>query len=133
MNDKNKLTEVERLASEIELLRNEVRNINSTINRIEKRLKSHFPNYPAKKKAKPIDKKNIQNIPRDELMETFNIIVERTRKDGETAFNHEIQKLDKQFLLNLADELGLGSKKSLSIKKAREGIRGRVQESIQLT
>jgi len=124
------------MAEEIGLLRRDFQAAIAALGRMEKRLRAAFPNYPAKKPAsgrlssaeRPASTKS-----RDELLADFDSLVATTRERGESGFESSIASLPEQDVLAMAYELGVASPKKSSVKKARQGIRKRIQESLLLT
>ena len=127
--------ELQRLAEEISLLRRDFQSGMATLSRMEKRLKAAFPTYPAKKPVKAASTSKVGFAParsREDLLAEFESITDATRQNGDLGFESSLSNLSDQDVLSLAYELGVGSLKTTSLKKAREGIRKRVQESLLL-
>jgi len=129
--------ELQRLAEEISLLRRDFQAASAALGRIEKRLKATFPAYAPKKetsrhssspKSRPQSTKS-----RDELMANFDSLIAATNEKGDAGFESFISTLPDQDVIALAYELGVGSLKTTSTKKAREGIRKRTEESLLLS
>jgi hypothetical protein len=125
--------ELKRVAEELALLRRDLQTASSALGRIEKRLKATFPNFPTKKKEgkKPKALPTSDKMP-DELNEIFETLVEATKSDGDSGFQRAVDDMDESILLAVAIELGVGTASSLTVPKAKKGIRSRVQESLQL-
>ncbi len=127
--------ELLRVAEEISLLRREIQMASAALGRIEKRLRVAFPNYPkAKSRSKTLlqAKSSEPNKSRDELMAQFEILLAATKENGDVGFSSEIDKLSPEDTIALAYELGVTGSRKMSLKKAQEGIRGRIQESLLL-
>jgi len=128
--------ELKRVADEISRLREQIQTASAVLGRIEKRLKLAFPNYPQNKKAQPktpTSKRPASNKSRDELLQLFENVLEATKSHGDTGFTAEIAKISDEDVAALALEVGISDSKRISIKKAREGIRKRIQESLLLS
>jgi hypothetical protein len=126
--------ELKRVAEEINLLRKDIQIASATLGRIEKRLKSAFPNYPTKKKEpKGIRKKeNVSAKAPEELQLIFNDLVAFTQNKGDSGFALKVGELSDEDVIALAKEMGIASKSRLSRNKATDGLRKRVQEAMQL-
>ena len=127
--------EIRRVAEEIGLLRKDIQAASAVLGRIERRLKAAFPNYPAKRKKqgrrKEIDQAVSAKTPQ-ELQSIFDDLVSRTQNGGDAAFAQRIEELNDEDLFALAREVGVSSRNRLSRNKAADGLRRRVQESMQL-
>ena len=130
----NSTEELDRVADELASLRRDIQNVSGLLTRIEKRLKVAFPNYTKLKKQS--DKQESASMPtktRDELLPIFETLLIVTKESGDKGFLIEIEKLSEIDLTSLAYELGISDSRRISQKKAREGIRKRVQESLLLS
>jgi hypothetical protein len=126
--------ELERLAQEIGLLREQAMTISSALLRIEKRLKLVFPGYEKRStKNRPSAPGAVSNKTREELMALFGQLSELTRTGGDSAFWSKINGIPAEDLAALAFELGVSEKKKIGAKQARDRIRRRVQESLLLS
>jgi hypothetical protein len=128
--------ELQRVSGEIAVLRRDFQTALAALGRIEKRLRAAFPNYPSKKPAservsaadRPASTKS-----REQLLADFDSLVAATRERGDSGFHWSLGRLPDQEILAMAYELGVASPKKTSVKKARDGIRKRIQESLLLT
>ena len=127
--------ELKRVAEEINLLRKDIQVASAALGRIERRLRSAFPNYPAKQKQskeKTKSKKTYPSRTSQELQYIFEDLVTRTQNGGDGAFSARIREFSDKDIIALAFEVGVASKSRLSRPKAEDGIRKRVQEAMQL-
>lgn len=125
--------ELKRVAEEISSLRRDLQATSASLARIEKRLKAAFPNYPTKKKTPKHEKvAPASDKTSEELNGIFDSIVAATQEGGDSGFERSVSEIDEAILLAVAIEVGAGSASSLTIPKAKKGIRKRVQESMQL-
>jgi hypothetical protein len=126
--------EVRRVADEISLLRKDIQAASSALGRIERRLKTAFPNYPAKKREPKLKKieKAISSKTAIELQAIFNDLVSHTQNSGDSGFALKIGELSDGDVIALATEVGVSSQSRLSRNKATDGVRKRVQEAMQL-
>lgn len=124
--------ELKRVAEEITLLRRDLQTTSATLGRIERRLKASFNNYPETKKNKKNSSKNKSTKESEELLSLFDEIVSKTKEGGEGQFTSLIDELSEEDLIAIAVEIGVSSPSKLSRKKSIDGIRKRVQESLQL-
>jgi hypothetical protein len=128
--------ELQRLAEEISLLRRDFQAGMAALGRIEKRLKANFPAYAPKKQMRPPSSssgsRTLSTKSRDDLMTDFDSLIAATKEKGDVGFESFLSALPEEDVIALAYELGVGSPKT-SIKKAREGIRARIQESLLLS
>jgi len=67
------------------------------------------------------------------ILADFDSVLAATRQNGDAGFESSIGNFPDQDILALAYELGAASPKKTSVKKARAGIRKRIQESLLLT
>lgn len=128
--------ELKRVAEEISRLREQIQSASAVLGRIEKRLKLAFPNYPQNKKAQPkspAGERAVSNKSRDELLQLFENVLEATKLHGDAGYAAEIAKIADEDVTALAFEVGISGSKRISTKKAREGIRKRIQESLLLS
>src|SRR3989338_3352525 len=129
------IDELKRVADEISSLRRDLQTTSAALSRIERRLKAAFPNYPAKpkkpKNQKKTDKKSLLKTSQ-ELQMIFEELVALTQKGGDGGFASRIDEFSDEDVIALAVEVGFGSQSSLSRRKAIDGVRKRVQESMQL-
>jgi hypothetical protein len=128
--------ELQRLAEEISLLRRDLQAGIAALGRIEKRLKATFPAYTPKKQMRQLsssDTRPLSTKSRDDLMNDFDSLIAVTKERGDVGFESFLSTLPEQDVIALAHELGVGSSKATSTKKARDGIRKRIQESLLLT
>ena len=128
--------ELQRLAEEISLLRRDFQTGMATLSRIEKRLKVAFPGYAPKKPTRQqpsSDSRPLSTKSRDDLMTDFDSLIAATKERGDVGFESFLSTLPEQDVIALAHELGVGSPKATSTKRARDGIRKRIQESLLLT
>ena len=130
--------EVKQLAEEIAFLRRELQTANATLNRMEKRLKVSFPNYPDKSKKRSLSE-NKERVPsdtsvknREALMADFEQLVGDVEANGDVSFESFFGEFSDDNTLALAHELGVTYSGSSSIKKAKEGIKKRAQETMLL-
>lgn len=127
--------EIRHLSGEIAFLRKELQSANTTLNRLEKRLKVAFPNYPDKtkstvgKKSKSSQASSVKS--EDELQSDFSRLVNSVKVNGDIGFETFFSEYLDEDTLALSHELGATSK-SASVKKAKEGIKSRAQESMLL-
>jgi hypothetical protein len=125
--------ELQRLADEISMLRRDFQTGIASLARIEKRLKLAFDGYVPKKTVRTSSgSRPASSKSREELMSTFETVLAATRDRGDVGFESAISNLSDEDVVGMAYELGAGSQKS-SVKKAREGVRKRVQESLLLS
>lgn len=127
--------EMQRVADEISLLRRDFQTGIAALSRIEKRLRAAFPAYPAKKAPRPATGGEPPPSPLktgDELRTDFEALLAATKERGDVGFESTIGAMFERDVIALAHELGIGSLKT-SARKAREGVRKRVQESILLS
>jgi len=129
------IDELKRVADEINSLRRELQTTSAALGRIERRLKAAFPNYPTKpkqpKKRKKMGKESSLKTSQ-ELQMIFEELVACTQNGGDGAFVSRIDEFSDEDVIALAVEVGIGSQSSLSRRKAIDGVRKRVQESMQL-
>lgn len=129
--------ELQRLAEEISLLRRDFQAGIAALGRIDKRLKAAFPAYAPKKHSRQWssspESRPASTKTSDELMADFDSVTAATKERGDVGFESSISALPGEDVIALAHELGVGSLKTTSVKKAREGIRKRIQESLLLT
>jgi len=124
---------LKRVAEEISSLRRDLQATSASLGRIEKRLKAAFPNYPTKKNTPKREKlAPASDKTPEELNRIFDSIVTATQEGGDSGFERSVTEIDEAILLAVAIEVGAGSASSLTIPKAKKGIRKRVQESMQL-
>lgn len=128
--------ELQRLAQEISLLRRDFQSGLSALGRMEKRIKAAFPDYAPRKQARlpsvSSESRAASTKTRDQLMADFDLLATATRQRGDAGFESFLSRLPEQDVIALAYELGVGSLKKGSVKKARDGIRKRVQEVLLL-
>jgi hypothetical protein len=127
--------ELQRLAEEISLLRRDLQTSMAALGRIEKRLKVAFPAYAPKRQVRQLSSSNSRpssTKSREDLMTDFESLSAATKQGGDTGFESFLSALPEQDVIALAYELGVGSAKTTSARKAREGIRKRIQESLLL-
>lgn len=126
--------ELKRVAEEINLLRRDLRETSAALSRVERRLKAAFPNYPDKPKQPKKEKgtERFSSKTPQELQSIFDDLVIRTQDGGDSAFVPRIDEFSDEDVIALAVEVGIGSRSSLSRRKAVDGIRKRVQEAMQL-
>jgi hypothetical protein len=118
--------ELLRLAEEISLLRRDFQVGMAALGRIEKRLKATFPTYAPKKQTRQpssSDTRRHSTKSRDDLMTDFDSLISATKERGDVGFESFLSTLPEQDVIAMAYELGVGSPKTTSTKKAREGIR----------
>jgi len=129
--DKN--DELKRASEEISALRKELKLALGTLSRIERRFKVFFPEYVKKsdsrKKLKIAPSSNLNS---EQLNKIFQSLVESTLIKGDEGFDQSIESIPSENILSLAIELGVSSISKINLLKAKTGIRGRVQEAIQL-
>jgi len=126
--------ELKRVAEEINLLRKDIQTASAALGRIERRLKAAFPNYPSqpkKAKEKKQTGKIISSKKSHELLAISDDLVSRTQGGDDSAFAERMTEFNDEDIVALAVELGMGSRSRLSRQKALDGIRKRVQESLQ--
>lgn len=126
--------DLKRISDEIAALRRVLSEALSALTRIEKRVRASYPDYP-KAKA-PLLHGSAPAAPtksRQELMTVYDGLLHSIKERGEAGFEEGLNALSEGDLLALAHELGLGGTKKMSVKKARDGIRRRLQESSQLS
>jgi hypothetical protein len=128
------IEEVRRVAEEISLLRRDILAASATLGRIERRLKSAFPNYPEKRKETKREKteRAISSRTAQELQSFFDDLVSHTQYGGDSGFALKIGELSDDDVIALATEVGVSSRSRLSRNKATDGVRKRVQEAMQL-
>lgn len=130
--------ELQRLSEEISLLRRGLQEGLASLNRIEKRLKFAFPDLPSKRAARNDTLSSASHAASskskssEELLADFEAIRFATKERGDLGFESSIGNLSDSDVVALAHELGIGSLKTTSLKRAREGVRKRVQESLLL-
>lgn len=128
--------ELQRLADEISLLRRDFQAGIGALGRMEKRLKAAFPAYaPKKQSCSPSSGEPPSRSGKtpDQLNADFDSLLVATKERGDVGFESAITAFPDQDVIALAHELGIGSLKTTSVKKAREGVRKRVQESLLLS
>lgn len=128
--------ELQRVSNEISLLRRDLQTGLSALTRIEKRLRAAFPNYPSKKEERrdrPRENQAASQKSPDQLNADFDVLISATKERGDEGFEAAVSALSEPDVIALAHELGIGSLKTTSIRKAREGVRKRVQESLLLS
>jgi len=128
--------ELQRLADEISLLRRDFQTGIATLGRMEKRLKAAFPAYETKKKSRPQsseEPRSASGKTPDQLNADFDSLLVATKERGDVGFESAISAFPDEDVIALAHELGIGSLKTTSVRKAREGVRKRVQESLLLS
>jgi hypothetical protein len=126
--------ELQRLAEEISLLRRDFQAATAALGRIEKRLKAAFPSYPSKKQSSRTSSSEARpqsTKTRDQLLADFDSLAAATKEHGDRGFESFLSALPEQDILAMAYELGVAAPKK-SVKKAREGIRKRIQETLLL-
>ena len=127
--------ELVRVAEEINLLRRDLKESFAMINRIERRLKAAYPNYPDKpvqSEKKKQQESDSTSKTRVDLLNIFEKLVACIQNGGEDVYFSMIKDLSDLDIIALAVEIGIGSKSKLSRRKSEEGIRKRVQEALQL-
>lgn len=127
--------ELKRVAEEISLLRKEIQSASIALGRIERRLKSIFPNYPLVKINSKNSEKSSSTFPLktdQELQIFFNELVLCTQTGGDSAFADKIEEFGNEDVIALAKEIGITSKNRLSRQKAIVEIRKKVQEALQI-
>lgn len=112
----------------ISALRNDVKGMVQQIDKIEKRMQTSFPNYKEIKGKKPVIKNVDPN--RENLLKLFEELIVITKEKQDLDFSVEIKKYSDDTIRALAVEVGLP--KSKNVKKAIDGIKNRIQESIKL-
>jgi len=136
--------ELVRIAEEISLLRKDFQAGISILNRIEKRLKASFQNYPEKSKAvsssqnketrnSKSKKREMSTKTREELLEIYSDLLDAIKQNGDKGFESKISEIQEQDILALAYEVAATPGQSSSLRKAQDGIRRRLQESLQLS
>jgi hypothetical protein len=129
------INELKRVAEEINLLRQDIQTASAALGRIERRLKASFPNYPNKEKQ-PKERKKIERThslkTSQQLKSFFEDLVTCTQTGGESAYLAKINELSDEDIIALAVEVGIGSSSRQSRQKAKEGVRKRIQEAMQL-
>ena len=128
--------EVLRIADEIRQLKEALQGVNLSIAKIEKRLRNAFPSYPANKRpSKKVDLASTpaQSKSREELLQIFERVLEATKEKGDIGFSRIIETIPDNDLQGLAYELGVSTSKRISNIKAKDGIKGRIHETILLT
>lgn len=127
--------EIIRVAEEINLLRRDLQQVSGALSRIERRLKSTFPNYPTRKKPNSTTtrtKPPLSKLTTRELQQLFDDVVTATQADGDNGFQRRVSEISDSDIIALAAEVGMGTSSSLTRNKAIGGVRKRVQEAIQL-
>jgi len=126
--------ELQRVAEEISLLRRDFQAAVASLGRMEKRLKASFPAYSPKKPVKKANSGQLQSgKTADQLNSDFDSLLVATKEGGDVGFESAISDFPDTDVIALAHQLGIGSLKTTSTKKAREGVRKRVQESLMLS
>jgi hypothetical protein len=129
MNDNEK--ELLYLIEAISLLRNDIKEINQKIGKIEKRLQASFPKYKEIKEREP----KIRNIEtdRENLLQIFEELIVITKEKQDIGFSVKIKEYSNDTIIALALELGVPGSKKMGVNKAITGIKNRIQESIKLS
>jgi hypothetical protein len=129
MNNENK--ELIYLFEAISLLRNDIKEINQKIGRIEKRIQTSFPRYKELKEKKT-EFKGIE-INRKNLLQIFEELLTITKENQDIGFSLKIKEYSNDTIIALALELGVPGSKKMGVNKAISGIKNRIQESIKLS
>jgi hypothetical protein len=131
----NKESVVKTVADEIAMLRRELQQASASLNRIEKRLRFNFPDYPKpplKKSERASGEQAVSTKGRDELLRDFDTILEATKTNGDSGFRTAVTGLSDADAAALAYELGAVPSRKAGRKRAEEAIRRRAQESMLL-
>lgn len=126
---------IKAVADEIAMLRRELQQASASLNRIEKRLRFNFPDYP---KAAPRKSERAQGgevvstKSRDELLRDFETILNAIKTNGDSGFFGAFARLSDADAAALAFELGAVPSRKAGRKRAEEAIRRRAQESMLL-
>jgi hypothetical protein len=119
------------LLEAISLLRNDIKEINQKINKIEKRIEISFPYY---KSLKESNQKFIEiDNNRENLLNIFEELKTITKEKNDIGFSLKIKDYSSDTIIALALELGVPGSKKMGINKAISGIKNRIQESIRLS
>lgn len=135
--------ELQRATEEIAALRRELQDLSGAVQamsavlvRMEKRLRATFPNAQVKNAASATtatERDAPASRTREDLLQIFETLLEATRQSGDSGFLEEFDKVAPTDVGLVAFELGIPDAKRLGMKKAREAIRRRVQESLMLS
>lgn len=131
----NKNGVIKAVADEIAMLRRELQQASASLNRIEKRLRFNFPDYPKpsqRRSEKPSGEEAVSTKGRDELLRDFDAVLEATKANGDPGFRSAVTRLSDADAAALAYELGAVPSRKASRRRAEEAIRRRAQESILL-
>jgi len=126
---------VKAVADEIAMLRRELQQASASLNRIEKRLRFNFPDYPKpspRKSGKAPGDEIVSAKDRDELLRYYEAILDAIKGNGDSGFRGAVSKLSDADVAALAYELGAVPSRKAGRKRAEEAIRRRAQESMLL-
>jgi len=130
-NENTESLELKYLLEAISLLRNDLKEINLKIGKIEKRICVSFPYYNELKNSSP---KIIEiNINRENLLKIFEELKDITKEKSDVGFFMKIKEYSSETIVALALELGVPGSKKMGTNKAIAGIKNRIQESIKLS
>jgi hypothetical protein len=129
MNNEEK--ELVYLIEAISLLRNDIKEINQKIGKIEKRLQVSFPKYKEITEKK-LETRSVETN-RENLLQIFEELIVITKEKQDIGFHVKIKEYSKDTVIALALELGVPGSKKMGINKAINGIKNRIQESIKLS
>lgn len=115
----------------ISLLRNDIKEINQKISKIEKRIQVSFPKYKEVKEKEP-EIKSIEHN-RENLLQIFEELIIITKEKQDVGFSLKVKEYSNDTIIALALELGVPGSKKMGINKAINGIKNRIQESIKLS
>jgi hypothetical protein len=130
-NENTQIQELKYLLEVISLLRNDIKEVNQKINKIEKRIEASFPYYKELKISSP-KILEIENN-RESLLKIFEELKSVTKEKNDIGFSLKIKEYSHDTIIALALELGIPGSKKMGIKKAISGIKNRIQESIRLS
>jgi hypothetical protein len=128
--DDGKIQELACLAEQFSILRNELKEMNRKLNKMEKRLAAAFPQY--KEAANPLPKADAADTSRENLLKIFEGLLKAAKGRDDIAFAQKTKEYPKETIVALALELGVPGGKKMGMKKALDGIKNRLQETAVL-
>ncbi|MDR2006436.1 MAG: hypothetical protein LBP78_04250 [Acidaminococcales bacterium] len=130
-NDDRQMRELLSLAEGFSAVKNELKEINRKLNRMEKRLNSAFPKY--KELTGTLPEAAAVEANRENLLKIFEELLKVVKEEDDAAFQRKIKEYPKEALIALALEIGTAGGKKMGIRKAVDSIKSRLRETIILS
>jgi chromosome segregation ATPase len=131
MNNENIEKELKYLIEAISLVRNELKETNQKLNKLEKRIGASFPSYKELKHSIPKIIEVDNN--KENLLKTFEELKAITKEKGDIGFSLKRKEYSDDIIKAVALELGVPGGRKMGINKAITGIKNCIRESISLS